>query len=309
MVLTPSTMLPLGTKAPDFSLPNVDGKTVSLASLEGAKAYLIVFMCNHCPYVIHVAPELAKLAAEYQKQGVAVVGINSNDAAGYPADSPEQMVAEAKSRGYTFPYLFDETQDVAKAYHAACTPDFYVFDKDLQAGLSRTVGLQPPGLRRAAERERSAGSARRGVGRPAGCGRPEAQHRLQHQMEERRRAGLLLVACRGGRRETSAAHFSGVSSAGGVPARSALAEPVAPEHVVQHHERRNRGDRGHDEQTGPAGQGDDPHHHEHQRHGHQQNRHQRTAGLACRWRFGRESGGVRWPLGMGSISFPRTRAR
>ena len=130
MVLTPSTMLPLGTKAPDFSLPGVDGKTVSLADFKGAKAFLIVFMCNHCPYVIHVAPELAKLAREYQEQGVAVVGINSNDVASHPDDSPEKMAEEVKSRGYTFPYLFDESQKVAHAYRAACTPDFYVFDKD-----------------------------------------------------------------------------------------------------------------------------------------------------------------------------------
>jgi peroxiredoxin len=122
-------MLPLGTKAPGFSLPNVDGREVSLDDFPDAKAYLVVFMCNHCPYVIHVAPELAKLAAEYQKKGVAVVGINSNDVASHPADSPEQMVHEVENRGYTFPYLFDETQEVAKAYHAACTPDFYVFDK------------------------------------------------------------------------------------------------------------------------------------------------------------------------------------
>ena len=132
MVLTPSTMLPLGTKAPDFSLPNVDGKTVSLGDFAGAPAYLIMFMCNHCPYVIHVAPELAKLAREYQAKGAAVIGISSNDVATHPADSPEQMVHEVETRGYTFPYLFDETQSVAQAYKAACTPDFYVFDKDLR---------------------------------------------------------------------------------------------------------------------------------------------------------------------------------
>lgn len=130
MVLTPSTMLPLGTKAPDFSLPNVDGKSVSLADLAGAPAYLIVFMCNHCPYVKHIAPELARLARDYQARGVAVVGISSNDVSNHPADSPEQMVHEVEERGYTFPYLYDETQEVAKAYKAACTPDFYVFDKD-----------------------------------------------------------------------------------------------------------------------------------------------------------------------------------
>jgi len=130
MVLTPSTMLPLGTKAPDFSLPNIDGKTVSLRDLQGAPALLVIFMCNHCPYVKHVADGMAQLAREYQARGVAVVGINSNDTTNHPADSPEQMVHEAETRGYTFPYLFDESQEVARAYRAACTPDFYVFDKD-----------------------------------------------------------------------------------------------------------------------------------------------------------------------------------
>jgi peroxiredoxin len=128
MVLTPSTMLPLGTKAPDFSLPNVDGSMVSLRDLAGAPALLVIFMCNHCPYVKHVAPELAKLARDYRAKGVAVVAINSNDVSSHPDDSPEQMVHEVERRGYTFPYLFDETQEVAKDYHAACTPDFYVFD-------------------------------------------------------------------------------------------------------------------------------------------------------------------------------------
>ena len=130
MVKTASTMLPLGTVAPDFSLINVDSKTVSLADFTDSKALLVIFMCNHCPYVIHIADDLARLAAEYQQQGVAVVGINSNDTAKYPADSPEQMVHEAEERGYTFAYLFDETQEVAKAYSAACTPDFFLFDEN-----------------------------------------------------------------------------------------------------------------------------------------------------------------------------------
>jgi len=130
MVKTASIMLPLGSKAPDFSLVNVDGATVSLSDFDGAPALLVIFMCNHCPYVKHVAPELARLAAEYQQRGAAVVGINSNDVANYPTDSPENMVREVEERGYTFPYLFDEDQQVAKAYQAACTPDFYVFDKD-----------------------------------------------------------------------------------------------------------------------------------------------------------------------------------
>jgi peroxiredoxin len=122
-------MLPLGTKAPNFSLVNVDGSSVSLHDLEGAPALLVVFMCNHCPFVIHIADEFARLAAEYQRKGVAIVGINSNDPSEYPLDSPEKMVHEAEERGYTFPYLFDENQEVAKAYRAACTPDFFLFDK------------------------------------------------------------------------------------------------------------------------------------------------------------------------------------
>jgi peroxiredoxin len=130
MADTPSSMLPLGTKAPDFSLVNVDGRTVSLKDFDGAPALLVIFMCNHCPFVLHLADALAQFAAEYQAKGAAIVGISSNDVAKYPADSPEQMVREAEERGYTFPYLYDETQDVAKAYRAACTPDFYLFDRD-----------------------------------------------------------------------------------------------------------------------------------------------------------------------------------
>ncbi len=132
MVRTPSTMLPLGTPAPDFSLLNVDGKTVSLSDFDEAPALLVIFMCNHCPFVIHVADPLAQLAQEYLARGVVIVGINSNDVATYPADSPEQMVAEAEQRGYTFPYLYDETQEAAHAYKAACTPDFFLFDADKQ---------------------------------------------------------------------------------------------------------------------------------------------------------------------------------
>jgi peroxiredoxin len=128
MVRTASTMLPLGVAAPDFSLPDTNGKTVSLADCADAPALLIAFLCNHCPYVKHVAAGLAQLAAEYQGRGVAVVGVNANDVDAFPDDSPAKMAEEAKVRGYTFPYLFDATQQVAKAYRAACTPDFYVFD-------------------------------------------------------------------------------------------------------------------------------------------------------------------------------------
>jgi peroxiredoxin len=122
-------MLPLSTPAPDFQLTNaVDGQMVSLADFAGAPALLVMFICNHCPFVKHVATELAALANEYQPRGVAIVGINSNDVQAHPDDAPAKMAEEARRRGYAFPYLFDETQAVAKAYRAACTPDFYLFD-------------------------------------------------------------------------------------------------------------------------------------------------------------------------------------
>jgi peroxiredoxin len=122
-------MLPLGTQAPDFRLTNVDGREVALSDFADAPATLVMFICNHCPFVMHVADELARLGREYMGRGVAVIAINSNDASQYPADSPERMVVEAETRGYTFPYLYDETQEVAHAYHAACTPDFFLFDR------------------------------------------------------------------------------------------------------------------------------------------------------------------------------------
>lgn len=130
MVKTASTMRQLGTPAPDFSLINVDGQTISLSDFKGQPGLLVIFMCNHCPFVKHVAPELARLAMDYMPRGIAVVGINSNDTGTHPEDSPEQMVHEAEQRGYAFPYLFDEDQEVAKAYQAACTPDFFLFDKE-----------------------------------------------------------------------------------------------------------------------------------------------------------------------------------
>jgi peroxiredoxin len=130
MARTPSTMLELGTRAPDFSLPDTDGKEVSLESLSGAPGLLVAFICNHCPYVIHLREALAALGKDAQGRGLAVVAISSNDVENYPQDSPELMVEEKASAGYTFPYLYDATQEVAKAYQAACTPDFYLFDGD-----------------------------------------------------------------------------------------------------------------------------------------------------------------------------------
>ena len=145
MVRTPSTMLPLGTPAPDFSLPSVDGRTLSLADVAGAKGTLVMFICNHCPFVKHVADELAALGREYLPRGVGVVAISSNDVASHPADSPEQMVHEAEQRGYVFPYLYDETQAVAQAYHAACTPDFFLFDASRKLVYRGQLDASRPG--------------------------------------------------------------------------------------------------------------------------------------------------------------------
>lgn len=130
MVKTASTMLSLGTSAPDFSLINVDSQQVSLSDFEGKPALVVMFICNHCPFVKHLADEFAVFGREMQAKGAAVVAISSNDVASHPADSPEQMVHESENRGYTFPYLFDEDQSIAIAYQAACTPDFFVFDGD-----------------------------------------------------------------------------------------------------------------------------------------------------------------------------------
>ena len=130
MALKPSTMLPLGTSAPDFQLPDTSGKIISSAAFaKGKTALLIIFLCNHCPYVVHIRAGLAQLARDYAPKNVGIVGINSNDAKNYPADSPAKMTDEVKSAGYIFPYLHDETQAVAKAYRAACTPDFFLFDR------------------------------------------------------------------------------------------------------------------------------------------------------------------------------------
>jgi peroxiredoxin len=124
-------MLPLGTSAPAFSLPDaVSGKTVSIGEFKNAPALLVMFICNHCPYVKHVRSGLAQLAKDYQAKGVATVGISSNDVESHPDDSPQKMAAEAKDAGYNFPYLYDESQAVARSYQAACTPDLFLFDRE-----------------------------------------------------------------------------------------------------------------------------------------------------------------------------------
>ncbi len=146
MVLTPSTMrLPLGTAAPAFELPDPDGKLHSLDDFAGRPALLVAFICNHCPYVKHIAPAFARLAREYLERGVGIVAINSNDYEHYADDAPAKMKDEIAARGYPFPYLVDESQTVAKAYHAACTPDFYLFDKDHKLVYRGQMDASRPG--------------------------------------------------------------------------------------------------------------------------------------------------------------------
>jgi len=129
MARTPSTMLELGTKLPAFSLPDaVSGRTVSSKEIAGPKGLLVTFICNHCPFVKHVLKEIGRVARDSSGKGVGVVAINSNDVAAYPDDAPDKMKALASSEGWTFPYLFDESQQTAKSFRAACTPDFFLFD-------------------------------------------------------------------------------------------------------------------------------------------------------------------------------------
>ena len=133
MAVTPSAMISLGTKAPEFTLPDtVSGKNLSLQDLKSNKATLIMFICNHCPFVKHVNEALVKLANDYIPKGISFIAISSNDVVNFPEDSPEKMKETAKELGYSFPYLYDESQEVARAYDAACTPDFFIYDKDLK---------------------------------------------------------------------------------------------------------------------------------------------------------------------------------
>jgi peroxiredoxin len=143
-------MVALGSPAPAFELPEpASGRAVRLDDFRAAPALLVMFICNHCPFVKHVRDELARLGREYQKKGVAVVAINSNDVANYPDDSPAKMKDEVQAAGYTFPYLYDETQEVARAYDAACTPDFFLYDKQrrlvYRGQLDDSRPVAPPG--------------------------------------------------------------------------------------------------------------------------------------------------------------------
>ncbi len=146
MSFTISKMLPLGTKAPDFVLPDtVSGNDLSLADIRSDQATVVMFICNHCPYVIHVNPEILRIAHEYMEKGVSFVAISSNDVENYPDDAPDRMRLVAKVLQFPFPYLYDETQEVAKAYDAACTPEFYVFDGEMKLFYRGRIDDSRPG--------------------------------------------------------------------------------------------------------------------------------------------------------------------
>lgn len=145
MSVTPSTMLPLGTKAPSFKLPDSSGNMVSLEDFRDSPALVVIFMCNHCPFVKHIIDELVKIIRVYQGKGVAFVGINSNDTESFPEDSPEMMAEVREQKGFTFPYLYDEDQQAAKAYHAACTPDFFIFDEERKLVYRGQLDSSRPG--------------------------------------------------------------------------------------------------------------------------------------------------------------------
>jgi peroxiredoxin len=170
MVQTASTMLPLGTSAPAFALPDtISGQTLSLEQLKSDKATVVMFICNHCPYVKHVQHELVRLARDYQPKGVAFIAISSNDAESYPEDAPDKMKEVAQRLGYPFPYLYDETQEVARAYQAACT---------------RPAGRIHAGQQQTGDRTRPARGARGAARGPTRTGRSKAQPGLQHQIPE-----------------------------------------------------------------------------------------------------------------------------
>jgi len=146
MALTPSNIFPKGSFAPDFSLPDtVSGKDVSLKDVRGKKGTIVMFICNHCPFVLHVNDELVRLATDYKSRGFGFVAISSNDVENYPQDAPDLMKLQAEKVGYSFPYLYDETQEIAKAYNAACTPDLYVFDGNLASVYHGQLDDSRPG--------------------------------------------------------------------------------------------------------------------------------------------------------------------
>ena len=145
MALTPSTMSPLGEKAPDFSLPDSENRIFTRDQVKKSQGLLVMFICNHCPYVQHIATALASLGRDFANSNIGIVAINSNDTDKYPEDGPEAMAEEARMRGYTFPYLLDESQQIAKDYDAACTPDFFLYNYDLELVYRGQFDASRPG--------------------------------------------------------------------------------------------------------------------------------------------------------------------
>lgn len=146
MARTPSNMLPLGTIAPNFTLTDtISNQSLSLQQLKGKEGTVIMFICNHCPFVIHVNQEIVKIATQYTEKGISFIAISSNDVINYPQDAPGLMTQHAKDNNYTFPYLYDESQEIAKAYDAACTPDFFLFNEDLKLAYRGQLDDSRPG--------------------------------------------------------------------------------------------------------------------------------------------------------------------
>ena len=184
MARTESTMQPLGTIAPDFSLPDVvSGKAVSRDGAKGAGGLLVMFLCVHCPFVKFVEQGIARFAGDYAGQGLGIVGISSNDAAAFPDDSPEGMRAQAKRLGFTFPYLYDESQQVARAYEAACTPGLLPLRSRSEAGVSRAIRCEPSQPACAGDGQRFASRGGGAAGGQAATRTATAEPRLQHQVE------------------------------------------------------------------------------------------------------------------------------
>ncbi len=206
---------------PSFSLPDFNGHIVSDAYFGGSKAVLVAFICKHCPFVRHIRQEFSRFAKEYQAKGLGIVAIASNDTTEFPEDGPAGMKEEAAEAGYTFPYLFDEKQTVAKAFRAACTPDLFLFDGRRSPCVPWSVRRKPTQERRARQRCRSACRSRGGARGQASTGGSNAEHRLQHQMEPGQRTGVLqdVIAVPNRLVRFRASHVS-VRAVGGQPIRS-----------------------------------------------------------------------------------------
>jgi len=184
MALTESTMLELGAAAPDFALTDVvTGKSIRRDDYRGQKALLVMFICTHCPYVKHIEKGLAALGKDYAGKPFGIVAISSNDVTTHPEDGPAGLKQQAKTFGFNFPYLYDETQTVAHAYKAACTPDFFLFRRRLPPGLSRPVRLEPPRQRHRSHRRKPARCHRRCARRQVCVYGPTPVDRMQHQVE------------------------------------------------------------------------------------------------------------------------------